>query len=56
MFTGVSSCTGPVVKEELQATSLIGVEGEFMAIPVSFQFHKIVLPLNTHARKNTVSA
>ena len=28
---GVISCTGPMVKEELQAILLMGVEGESMA-------------------------
>ena len=55
LFMDVSSCTGPIVKEELQAISLIGVRGEFTAIPVSSQFRKTALPLDTHAWKNTKS-
>ena len=43
---GVRSCTGPIVKEELQALMLMMVEGEFMATRVSSQLHKTVLPLN----------
>ena len=52
---GVSSCTGPIVKEELQAILLIGVEGEFTAALVSSQLCKTVLLLNTHTGKNTKS-
>ena len=44
---GVSLCTGPRVKEELQAILLITVEWEFMQTPVSSQLCKTVLPLNT---------
>ena len=44
-----------MVKEELQAIMLIGVEEEFTAAPVSSQLCKTVLPWNTHTRKNTKS-
>ena len=55
MFMGVNSCTGPIVKEELQTIMLMMVEGEFMATLVSSKLHKAVLPLNTHTGKNTKS-
>ena len=52
---GVISCTGPMVKEELQAIMLMGVRGSPWQTSASSQLCKTVLPLNTHTGKNTKS-